>query len=149
MNGQPGFDVREGPGAFRDRQRPALACRWQITVGRDLRATLSQLHRIYGHDQSLPQILDGLNARLGQARLLYGTERSPPAVVSGLYEKLDELRQLYGSESIEEILDGIIGRRRRINRMVKLQSFRSSSLRWRRGSAGAAACSSQVPSCSY
>jgi predicted CopG family antitoxin len=42
--------------------------------------------------------------------------------VSGLYEQLDELRKLYGSESIEEILRGIIGRRRRLNRMIELQS---------------------------
>ena len=41
--------------------------------------------------------------------------------MSGLYEKLDELRKLYGSESIEEILDGIIDRRRRLNRMIELQ----------------------------
>lgn len=40
--------------------------------------------------------------------------------MSGLYEKLDELRALYGFESIEEIVDGIIDRRRRINRMAEL-----------------------------
>ena len=64
----------------------------------------------------------GLNKRLSQARTLYGPEQSLPAVVSGLYEKLDELRNLYGSDRIEEILDGIVDRRRRLNRMIELQS---------------------------
>jgi hypothetical protein len=47
--------------------------------------------------------------------------RPLPFVVNGLYDKLDELRRLHGSESIEEILNGIIDRRRRINRMAELQ----------------------------
>ena len=34
----------------------------------------------------------------------------------------DELRQLYGSESIEEVPDGIIDRKRRLNRPVELHS---------------------------
>ena len=49
-----------------------MADQTQITVGKELRAKPSQLHGIYGRDQSLPQILDGLNKRLDQARLLYG-----------------------------------------------------------------------------
>jgi hypothetical protein len=64
------------------------------------KARLDQLHNLYGRDQSLPDILDGLNKRLSQARTLYGPEQSLPAVVSGLYEKLDELRNLYGSDRI-------------------------------------------------
>jgi hypothetical protein len=55
------------------------------------------------------------------SRILYGPERSLPAVVSALYKKLDELRKLCGYESIEEILDGIIDRQRRLNRMAELQ----------------------------
>jgi hypothetical protein len=93
-----------------------------IIVGPEVSAGLDQLHALYGRDQSLPHILDGLNTRLARARELYGPGRSLPLVVNGLYEKLDELRQLYGSESIEEILDGINRRRTRTNRMVELQS---------------------------
>jgi hypothetical protein len=36
--------------------------------------------------------------------------------------RLDELHQLYGSEPLEEILDGIIERKKRLNRLVELQS---------------------------
>jgi hypothetical protein len=79
--------------------------RTPITVGRHVRSRLDQLHGLYGRDQSLPDILDGLNKRLDQAQLLYGPKRSL-AIVSGLYDKLDELRRLYGSVRIEEILDG-------------------------------------------
>jgi hypothetical protein len=42
--------------------------------------------------------------------------------VSGLYEKLDELRKLSGSESMEEILDGMIDRQKRLDHMAELQS---------------------------
>jgi hypothetical protein len=42
--------------------------------------------------------------------------------VNGLYYQLDELRELYGVESIEEIVGGIINRKRRLNRPVELQS---------------------------
>jgi hypothetical protein len=80
--------------------------RTPITVGRHVRSRLDQLHGLYGRDQSLPDMLDGLNKRLDQAQLLYGPERSLPAIVSGLYDKLDELRRRYGSVRIEEILDG-------------------------------------------
>lgn len=38
----------------------------------DLKGRLDQLHGLYGRDQSLPDILDGLNNRLGYARELYG-----------------------------------------------------------------------------
>jgi hypothetical protein len=86
--------------------------RTPITVGRNVRSRLDQLHGLYGRGQSLPDILDGLNKRLDQAQLLYGPERSLPAIVSGLYDKLDELRRLYGSDRIEEILDGVIDRGR-------------------------------------
>jgi hypothetical protein len=96
--------------------------RTPILVGPDVSARLEQLHGLYGRDQSLADILDGLSSRLARARQLYGPGRSLPEVVNGLYEKLDELRQLYGSESIEEILDGIIDRKRRVNRLVELQS---------------------------
>jgi hypothetical protein len=92
-----------------------------IIVGREVRDSLDQLHGLYGRDQRLPEILNGLNARLSQARLLYGNGRSLPQVVGGLYEKLDELRKLYGSDRIEEILDGIIDRRRWLNRVAELQ----------------------------
>src|SRR5262249_15985352 len=57
-----------------------------------------------------------------KARIFYGSGRLLPAVVSGLYEKLDELRKLRGSESIEEILDGVINRQRRFNRVIELES---------------------------
>jgi hypothetical protein len=42
--------------------------------------------------------------------------------VSGLYAQLDELRQVYGSESIEEILEGTIDGKGRLNRLVELRS---------------------------
>jgi hypothetical protein len=42
--------------------------------------------------------------------------------VSGIYEQLDELQKLYGGESIEAVLAGIIERKKRLNRMVELQS---------------------------
>jgi hypothetical protein len=58
----------------------------------------------------------------GKRRILYGHGRSLPAVVSGLYVKLDRLRQLYGADQVEEILDGIIERKKRLNRLVELQS---------------------------
>jgi hypothetical protein len=41
--------------------------------------------------------------------------------VNGLYEKLNLLRQLYGSDELGGILDGIIDRKLRLNRMVELQ----------------------------
>jgi hypothetical protein len=85
-------------------------------------ARLDQLHGLYGRDQPLPDILDGLNKRLGEARQLYGPGRSLPQVVSGLYAKLDKLRQLYGSDSIEEIVDDVIAWRLRFNRLVELQN---------------------------
>jgi hypothetical protein len=96
--------------------------RTPILVEPDVSARLEQLHGLYCRDQSLPDILDGLSSRLARARQLYGPGRPLPEVVNGLYEKLDELRQLYGSESIEEILDGIIDRKRRLNRLAELQS---------------------------
>jgi hypothetical protein len=43
-------------------------------------------------------------------------------VANGLYDKLDALRLLYGSEFVEEVLDGIIDRKRRLNRLVELKS---------------------------
>jgi hypothetical protein len=55
--------------------------------------------------------------------------------MSGRYEKLDELRRIYGWESIEEILDGIIDRITRINRIAELQPHQS--LRWGNGREGA------------
>jgi hypothetical protein len=82
---------------------------------------LDELHGLYGHDLSLPDILDGINTRLERARKLYGNERSLPEVVNGIYYQLDELRLLYGNESIEEILAGIIERRKRLNRLVELK----------------------------
>ena len=92
-----------------------------IVVPADLRATLDPLQGLYGRDQSLPDILDGLNTKLIHARQVYGRGRSIALVVSGLYEQLDELRKLYDSESIEEILAGIVDRKRRLNRLVELQ----------------------------
>jgi hypothetical protein len=59
-------------------------------------ATLDTLHGLYGHDQSLKTILDGLNTRLARARELYGPGLPLPMVVSGLCDQLDELRRLYG-----------------------------------------------------
>jgi hypothetical protein len=35
---------------------------------------------------------------------------------------LDELRQLYGSAAIEETLDDLVDRKKRLNRVDKLQS---------------------------
>jgi hypothetical protein len=85
-------------------------------------AKLIQLHGLYGTDQSLPEILDGLNTRLGLARQLYGPTRSIPEVVGGLFAKLDRLRQLYGpNQIIEQILDAIIDRKVRLNRLIELQ----------------------------
>jgi hypothetical protein len=81
------------------------------------------LHRIYGREQSLSDILDGLIMKLGEARILYGPGRSLPEAVSGLYYLLDEMRKLYGSDSAEEILSGIIERKRRSNRLVELKSI--------------------------
>jgi hypothetical protein len=43
-------------------------------------------------------------------------------VANGLYDELDALRLLYGSEFVEEVLDGIIDRKRRLNRLVELKS---------------------------
>jgi hypothetical protein len=93
-----------------------------MRVGPDVSVRLNQLHTLYGIDQPLTDILDGLNARLAHARQLYGPEWSIPVVVNGLYRKLDQLRQLYGSDHIEDILDGIIERREQLNRLVELQS---------------------------
>jgi anion-transporting ArsA/GET3 family ATPase len=42
--------------------------------------------------------------------------------VNALHDKLDALRLLYGSEFVEEVLDGIIDRKRRLNRLVQLKS---------------------------
>jgi hypothetical protein len=94
-----------------------------IIVEPDISARLDQLHGLYGRDQTIPDILDGLNTRLVRARQLYGGDRSIPAIVNGLYEKLEQLRLLYGlDQTIEEILDGIISRKTRLNRLVELQS---------------------------
>lgn len=87
-----------------------------IIVGPEIIARLEQLHGLYGSDQPMPEILDGLNTRLAYARQLYGPGRSLPQVVNGLYAKLDKLRQLYGSESIEEVVDDVISGRIRFNR---------------------------------
>jgi hypothetical protein len=70
----------------------------------------------------IPDILDGLNARLVRARQLYGPNRPMAAIVGAIYAKLDRLRQLYGSNDIEGILDGIIERKERLNRLVEVQS---------------------------
>ena len=48
--------------------------------------------------------------------------RSLPEAVSGIYYQLDELRQLYGVQSVEQILAGVIDRKKRLNRLVELQS---------------------------
>jgi hypothetical protein len=93
-----------------------------IIVGRAVRNMLSQLHMLYGNDQTLHGILGGLHTRLTTARRIYGPTRSIPQVVSGIYEQLDELQKLYGGEPIEEVLAGIIERKKRLNRMVELQS---------------------------
>jgi hypothetical protein len=94
-----------------------------LGVGREVRERLDRLHELFGRDQSLLDILDGLIMRLGEARILYGPDRSLPEAVSGLYYLLDELRKLYGSDSIEEIVSGIIDRKRRLNRLVELKSI--------------------------
>jgi hypothetical protein len=47
--------------------------RTPILVGPDV---LEQLDELYGRDQSLPDILDGLSSRLARARQLYGPGRS-------------------------------------------------------------------------
>jgi hypothetical protein len=83
---------------------------------------LDKLHELYGHDQSLPDILDGINTRLERARQLYGYEKPIPEIVNSIYYQLDELRKLYGSECVEEILDGIIDRKKRLNRLIELKS---------------------------
>jgi hypothetical protein len=78
-----------------------------IKVGRDVLDRLDHLHGLFGGDQSLSDILDGLIMRLGEARILYGPGRSLPEAVSGICYLLDEMRKLYCSDSIEEILAGI------------------------------------------
>jgi CRP-like cAMP-binding protein len=62
-------------------------------------------HDQFGH--RAPIVTHGPGAFLGELAQLSGRR----ALV----------RQLYGSESIEEILDGIIDRKRRLNRLVELQ----------------------------
>jgi hypothetical protein len=57
----------------------------------DISDSLIRLHGLYGHDQELPDILDGLNTRLAAARQLYGPGRSIPMVVNGICAKLDRL----------------------------------------------------------
>lgn len=94
-----------------------------LGVGREVRERLDHLHELFGRDQSLPDILDGLIMRLSEARILYGPDRSLPEAVSGIYYLLDELRKLYGSDSVEEILTDIINRRKRLNRLVELKSM--------------------------
>jgi hypothetical protein len=89
---------------------------------RIIRARLNQLHELYGRDQPLPDLLDGVRIRLERARSFYGGERSLLEVFGRVYAQLDELHQLYGSEPLEEILDGIIERKKRLNRLVELQS---------------------------
>jgi hypothetical protein len=71
-----------------------MSDRTPILVGPDVSAKLEQPQGLYGRDQSLPDILDGLSSRLARARQLYGPGRSLPEVVNGLYKRLDELRQL-------------------------------------------------------
>jgi hypothetical protein len=99
-----------------------MATKAPIVMGREIRDRLEQLHKLYGREQPLLDVLDGLIARLGHARQLYGPGRSLPGIVNGIYAQLDELRQLYDCESIEEILAGIIARKKRLNRLVELQS---------------------------
>jgi predicted CopG family antitoxin len=60
--------------------------------------------------------------RLAIARQVYGPPLSIAQIVSGIYEHLDELQKLYGGESIQEVLAGIIERKKRLNRMIELQS---------------------------
>jgi hypothetical protein len=81
-----------------------------LVLGREIRDRLEQLHKLYGREHPLLDILDGLIARLGQARQLYGPKRSLPGVVNGIYAQLDELRQLYNCEFIEETLGAPAGR---------------------------------------
>jgi hypothetical protein len=46
-----------------------------------------------------------------------------PDLINGIYDQLEELRQLYGlDQTTEEILAGIIDRRKRRNRLVALKS---------------------------
>jgi hypothetical protein len=92
-----------------------------IIVPPDLTASLDQLHNLYGRNQPLLPIIQGLST-LARPRQLYGPGRSLPFVVSGLYDKLDELCRLYGSELAEDVLDDVIAWRKRFNRLVELQS---------------------------
>jgi hypothetical protein len=91
-----------------------------IAVPPDLREGLDQLHVLYGRDQPLIQIVQGLNTRLANARQIYGPKRSLSEVVDGLL--LNQLRQLYGLDQVEELLDGIIERKEQLNRLIELQS---------------------------
>jgi hypothetical protein len=81
---------------------------------------LDNLQRLYGTDQSLQEILDGLSARLHRARRMYGTDKSIAQVVDGIYARLDKLLEMYGP--VEEILDGIVDLKKQLNRLVELQS---------------------------
>jgi hypothetical protein len=89
-----------------------------LVLGREIRDRLDQLHKLYGREQPLLDILDGLIGRLGHARQLYGPGRSLPTVINGIYALLDELRHLYGSESIEYVLGKFIRRKKLLNRLV-------------------------------
>jgi hypothetical protein len=88
----------------------------------DIRAKIDKLHCLYGRDKNLGDILDGINMRLARARRPYGPGASVPLIVKGLYNQLDELRKLCRPKSIEEILAGLIDRKKRFNRLVELQS---------------------------
>jgi len=57
----------------------------------------------------------------GSTRDSLAHAKSVPAQ-SLLYDKLDKVLQLYGSDSIEDVLTGIARRKRRLNRLVELQS---------------------------
>jgi hypothetical protein len=113
------FNARR-PRAPRDQFPCGCSARYVHNLANDAKVT--RFHGLYGRDQSLSDILDGLIMRLGEARILYGPGRSLPEAVSGICYLLDEMRKLYGSDSIEEILAGIIDRKRRLNRLVELKA---------------------------
>jgi hypothetical protein len=92
------------------------------SLERGVCARLDRLHELFGRDQSLLDMLDGLITRLAAARQLYGPGRSLAMVVSGIYSQLDELRHLYGSDSAEDMLALVIARKKRLNRLVELQT---------------------------
>jgi hypothetical protein len=64
-----------------------------MRVEPDVSARLDTLHGLYGRDQSLSDILDGLYTKLGRARLLSGRERLDPDAPQTVQARLRPIRR--------------------------------------------------------